>query len=60
MENVIVALILLAIAGAAVLYLIRVKKNGGGCVGCPSSKKCSGKCSECCGCEDKDKKNGEE
>ena len=34
------------IVGAAVFYIVRAKKNGQKCIGCPSSKQCAGKC--CC------------
>lgn len=68
MENVIVIVILLAAIGAAVAYIVRAKKNGAGCIGCPSCGSCphkKGKVEEggscCCGkesgcsCEDKKK-----
>jgi hypothetical protein len=52
MENVIVILILVAIATAIIWYLIRAKKRGDKCIGCPHAKlcnnqingKCDGKC----------------
>jgi radical SAM protein with 4Fe4S-binding SPASM domain len=44
-ENVIIVLILLAIAGGIIWYLIRAKKRGEHCIGCPYSKNCAGKCS---------------
>lgn len=49
MENVIVVLILVALAAAAVRYLVRAKKRGETCVGCPHSKQCGGKCNGHCG-----------
>ena len=45
MENVIVVVILVAIIGVAVRYLLRAKKRGETCVGCPYAKGCSGCCS---------------
>ncbi len=33
------------IIGAAIFYIIRAKMRGDGCVGCPHSKQCGGKCS---------------
>ena len=51
MENIIVVLILLAIAAAVIIYLDRAKKRGEKCIGCPYAKQCSEKCS--CGCADK-------
>ena len=49
MEDFIVIAILLAIAGVAAWYLIRAKRRGEHCVGCPHGKTCTGKC----GCEKK-------
>ena len=46
MENFIVAVILLAIIVGIVLYLVRQKKKGVKCVGCPYGGKCSGNCKE--------------
>lgn len=48
MENVIVVIILLAIVGAIVAYLLRAKKRGETCIGCPYAKKCGGKCGGKC------------
>ena len=48
MENVIVILILLAIAASIIWYLVRAKKRGQTCIGCPYAKKCGGKCSGGC------------
>ncbi|MBE6712081.1 MAG: FeoB-associated Cys-rich membrane protein [Ruminococcaceae bacterium] len=46
MTNVIVVLILVAIVGSIVWYLVRAKKRGETCIGCPYAKQCSGKCGE--------------
>ncbi|MEE0898590.1 MAG: FeoB-associated Cys-rich membrane protein [Acutalibacteraceae bacterium] len=48
MENYIVALILLAITVGIVIYLVRQKKMGVKCVGCPYGGKCSGNCGGNC------------
>ena len=48
MENVIVVFILVAIAGGIVWYLIRAKKKGETCIGCPYAKQCGSKCSGSC------------
>ena len=32
------------IVGSAVFYIIRAKKRGEKCVGCPYAKQCSGNC----------------
>lgn len=44
MENYIVAGILVLIVGAAIFYLVRQKKKGVKCVGCPYAKQCGGSC----------------
>lgn len=36
--------VILLIVGASVFYIIRAKRRGQKCVGCPYSKECSGKC----------------
>jgi len=39
------------IIGGAVAYIIKAKKSGKKCIGCPDSSSCSGHCSSCsCGC----------
>ncbi len=43
MENVIVILILVAIAAAIICYLVRAKRRGDKCVGCPYCKECKKK-----------------
>ena len=48
MENVVVILILVAIASAIVWYLVRAKKRGEKCIGCPYAKQCGGKCNGGC------------
>ena len=44
MENIIIIGILAAIAGGIVWYLLRARKRGEKCVGCPYSKQCGGHC----------------
>ena len=44
MENVIVILILLCIIGGIIHYLLKAKKRGETCIGCPYAKQCGGKC----------------
>ncbi len=41
MENIIVILVLFAIAAGIIWYLIRAKKRGEKCIGCPYSGACS-------------------
>ena len=44
MENVIVLLVLALALGLAIFYIVKSKKRGDKCIGCPYAKKCSGKC----------------
>ena len=34
------------IVGGAIFYIVREKKRGAKCVGCPYAKQCGGKCGE--------------
>lgn len=43
--NVIAVAVILLIVGGAVFYLVRAKKRGQKCIGCPYSKQCGGSCS---------------
>ncbi len=47
MENVIIILILVAIAASIICFLVRAKKRGDTCIGCPYAKQCGGKCGNC-------------
>lgn len=42
--DIIVALIVLAIAAAIITYLVRAKKRGEKCIGCPYAKQCGNHC----------------
>ena len=42
--NIIASLILIAILGGAIYYIIKSKKNGQKCIGCPHAKQCGDKC----------------
>jgi prolipoprotein diacylglyceryltransferase len=44
MENYIIVAILAAIVGGIVWYLLRAKKRGEKCIGCPYAKQCNQKC----------------
>ena len=48
MENVIVVFILVAIAAGIIWYLIRAKRKGEKCIGCPYAKQCGSKCNAGC------------
>lgn len=43
MINTIILLIIISIAAAIIFYLIRAKKRGETCIGCPYAKQCKGK-----------------
>lgn len=50
MTNLIVAVVLLVILGTAITYIIKEKKKGTVCIGCPNAGNCrskQGKKSEC-------------
>ena len=40
MENFVVGVILVAVIGSAIAYIIKEKKKGGKCIGCPHAKTC--------------------
>ena len=43
-QTIAVIVILILVLGAVAAYLIRAKKRGRKCVGCPCSGQCSGHC----------------
>ena len=47
MKNIVVVIIIAVIIGLAIGYIIREKKKGARCIGCPSGGKCSCGCSDC-------------
>lgn len=55
MTNIIIIAILLLIVSAAVAYIVKAKKNGARCIGCPAGGNCpgknGGKASCTCGCQ---------
>ncbi len=50
MIDIIVGLIVIVILGCAIGYIIRAKKRGVHCIGCPSGTSCNSGCGECSGC----------
>ena len=50
MENIIIAVIIVAIVGAASFYIYKAKKSGKKCIGCPDGGSCSSGCGGSCGC----------
>ena len=49
MKNILIIAVIVIILAAAIGYIVKAKKSGVKCIGCPASKEC-GKCS--CGCTD--------
>ena len=47
MTDLIVIAIVVVVIGLAAGYVIRQKKRGVKCIGCPGSKNCQGGCSRC-------------
>ena len=46
MVNVLIILALLLIIGVAVAYIVKQKKKGVKCIGCPYAEGCGGRCKE--------------
>ena len=51
MNDVMIAAVLLVIIGAAAWYIVRSRKKGRRCIGCPGGC-CSGQCASCSSCEE--------
>lgn len=49
MDNLIIVVVLALIIGVAVAYVVRAKKNGVKCVGCPDGKECGKNGTSPCG-----------
>lgn len=49
MDYVILGIIGIAL-GLAIAYIIKAKKSGKKCIGCPNSSSCGGACSSCSSC----------
>ncbi len=50
MENIIPIIVIVLILGGAIFYLVRAKKKGQKCIGCPYAKQCG---KETCDCNSK-------
>ena len=50
MTDVIIVGILVIIVGAAIAYIIKAKRKGVKCIGCPAAGNCPGKNSRCSEC----------
>ena len=49
MIDVLVIAVIAFVLGLAVRYIIRAKKKGIKCIGCPDGAKCAGNCAGCSG-----------
>ena len=53
-EEIIAIIAIVLIVGGAILYIVKAKKSGKRCIGCPDGGSCggacSGNCGSCCGC----------
>lgn len=54
MTDIIIVAVIVLVVGGALTYIIRSKKNGQKCIGCPDSKTCSKKGCKSCGLCDAD------
>ena len=62
LPDIIAVLAIALIVGGAVFYIVKAKKSGRKCIGCPDSKicgkssehTCSGSCGSCKGCSSSD------
>ena len=65
-DDIIAIAVIVLIVGGAIAYIIKAKRSGQKCIGCPDSKTCgssggcSGNCQSCggsCGCKTDNKEN---
>lgn len=50
MDNFVVIAIVLIVIALVLLYIIKAKKSGIKCIGCPDAKTCQSKANSCGGC----------
>lgn len=50
MVDVIISILLVLVLGAAITYIVKAKKSGAKCIGCPAECGCSHKHHETSGC----------
>jgi hypothetical protein len=50
MVDIIITVILVAIIGVAIIYIVKAKKNGAKCIGCPAGGNCTHKQKKGTGC----------
>jgi len=56
--DILVVLVLLGIVGAAAIYIVKAKRRGVKCIGCPHAEACAhkGNCSGACSCPPREEK----
>ena len=58
MTDLIVVAVVLIVLGLVTFYIIRAKKQGQKCIGCPHSKQCASlKQGSCCSCSNNESSN---
>ena len=50
LTDIIIIIAIALVVGGASFYIIRAKRRGQRCIGCPDAKTCSGNCSSCHAC----------
>ena len=56
-KKLLIGIFIVLIVGAAVFYIVKEKKTGAKCIGCPGGATCSGSCGSCDGvCHETDTK----
>ena len=45
--DIIVLTLIVLVIGGAVFYIVRAKRRGQHCIGCPDAKSCNGNCASC-------------
>lgn len=58
-DDIIAIAVIALLVGGAVAYIIKAKRSGQKCIGCPDSKTCSGNCAGCGGSHGCSKENKE-
>ena len=51
MDDIIIIIVVAVILAIAIGYIVKQKKKGVKCIGCPHGKQCTGHCSGNCSCD---------
>ncbi|MFI3237451.1 MAG: FeoB-associated Cys-rich membrane protein [Lachnospiraceae bacterium] len=54
MIDIILVVVIIAILGLSIGYIVRAKKRGVKCIGCSSGSTCSGHCGGSCSCHEEE------